>query len=101
MLVVVASMLALIGLITNSAVVIVSAMLVSPLMGPILGFTFGSVVRDWQLVRTSLFSECLGLAIALTVGYIGGLCAAPASMRQTPWPTFEMATRGDRSALYT
>jgi len=38
---VIASILACVGLVTNNSVIIVASMLVSPLMGPILGFTFG------------------------------------------------------------
>jgi hypothetical protein len=69
-------------------------------MGPIMGFTFGMVVRDWSLVKVSLRSELAGLAICVLVGFIGGLCAAPASMRQTPWPTPEMQSRAEWSNLY-
>ena len=43
MLCLVASVLSCIGLVTNSVVIIVASMLVSPLMGPILAFTFGYV----------------------------------------------------------
>ena len=64
------------------------------------GFTFGTVVRDGTLVRTSMRTEALGLLMCIFVGYIGGLAAAPAAMRQTPWPTHEMSSRGDRSSLY-
>ena len=100
MLIVVASMIACIGLITNSAVIIVASMLVSPMMGPILGFTFGTVVRDLRLVGVGLRSESLALLICVLIGFIGGLFAAPASMRQTPWPTNEMMSRGISSTLY-
>ena len=41
-LVCIASVLAGIGLITDSTVVIVASMLVSPIMGPVMGCTFGS-----------------------------------------------------------
>jgi hypothetical protein len=64
------------------------------------GFTFGTVVRDRALILTGLRTEAVGLLICIVVGYIGGLAAAPAAMRQTPWPTHEMLSRGDRSALY-
>ena len=69
-------------------------------MGPILAFTFGSVILDGELIKIGLFSEFLGLLVCLFVGFIGGLAAAPASMRDTPWPTFESSTRGTLSGLY-
>ena len=39
-----------IGLLTDSAVVGVASMLTSPLMGPIVGMTFGAFVKDWQML---------------------------------------------------
>ena len=41
-----ASVIAGIGLLTNSAVVVLSAMLISPLMGPILSSAFGLAIGD-------------------------------------------------------
>ena len=53
MLLVLASMIAFMGLIENSTVVLVASMLVSPIMGPILAGIFGSVVGDdkWDMVQ--------------------------------------------------
>lgn len=44
------SSLAALGLIENSATNIVAAMLVSPLMGPVMAITFGTIISDRQLV---------------------------------------------------
>lgn len=65
---VVASILAALGLAADSAVVVVASMLVSPIMGPILAVTFGSVVRDWSLVRAGLLSELMSLLICVFDG---------------------------------
>ena len=46
MLLVLASMIAFMGLILDNTVVLVASMLVSPIMGPILAGIFGSVVGD-------------------------------------------------------
>lgn len=67
-------------------------------MGPILATTIGSVLSDYELVKRGFFSEGVGLALCLVVGFIGGLCAAPAN--GTTWPTDEMASRAVMSALY-
>ena len=56
---------------------IVAAMLVSPLMGPILGFTFGTVVRDKDLVKTGIYAELIGIGLALGVGVFLGLTLGP------------------------
>ncbi|MBQ0021908.1 MAG: TIGR00341 family protein [Prevotellaceae bacterium] len=41
------------GLNTNSAAVIIGAMLISPLMGPIIGMGLGSGIYDFELLRRS------------------------------------------------
>lgn len=73
MLAVAASLLAGIGLGIDNAVVIVASMLVSPLMGPILGMTFGTFIFDWPLVKRALLTETLGLLICVLGGLVIGL----------------------------
>ncbi len=46
--------IASLGLNTNSIPVIIGAMLISPLMGPIIGMGLGIAVQDFELVRRSL-----------------------------------------------
>lgn len=98
MLILIAAIIACVGLLTNNQVVIVASMLVSPLMGPILAQTLGAVLSDHELVKRGYFAECMGLIGCVLVGYIGGLCAAP--VNGTSWPTDEMASRAVWSALY-
>lgn len=99
-LVIVASLLAALGLATNSAVVVVASMLVSPIMGPILAVTFGSVVHDWQLVRVGALSELLSLLLCVLDGFLVGLCFAPFGP-QFGLPTAEMLGRGTGVGLIT
>ena len=49
-----AIVIASVGLNVNSIPVIIGAMLISPVMGPILGFGFGLAIQDNHLVRKSL-----------------------------------------------
>lgn len=44
------SSLAALGLIENNAPNITAAMLVSPLMGPVMSITFGTIISDRELV---------------------------------------------------
>lgn len=44
------SSLAALGLVENNAPNIVAAMLVSPLMGPVMAVTFGAMIADRELV---------------------------------------------------
>ena len=49
-----AIIIASVGLNVNSIPVIIGAMLISPVMGPILGFGFGLGIQDNRLVKDSL-----------------------------------------------
>lgn len=49
-----ANFIALFGLITNSVAVIIGAMLISPLMGPIISFGFAYITSETKLIRQSL-----------------------------------------------
>ena len=49
-----AILIASLGLNTNSTAVIIGAMLISPLMGPIIGLGLGIGVEDFDLVKRSL-----------------------------------------------
>ena len=47
----VAALISAVGLLADNAVLVVAAMLVSPMMGPILCLTFGAVIRKREMVR--------------------------------------------------
>lgn len=49
-----AILIASLGLTVNSAAVIIGAMLISPLMGPIIGFGLGLGISDFELIKRSL-----------------------------------------------
>jgi uncharacterized membrane protein len=58
--------IASIGLNVNSAAVIIGAMLISPLMGPIMGIGLGAGVFDFKLIRFSL--KNLLVAVVISIG---------------------------------
>ena len=60
-----AIIIASVGLNVNSIPVIIGAMLISPVMGPILGFGFGLGIRDNRLVKDSL--ENFGVMVAISI----------------------------------
>ncbi|CAB9497030.1 Domain of unknown function (DUF389) [Seminavis robusta] len=97
----IAGILAGIGLITDNTVVIVASMLVSPIMGPVLGLTFGSRVRDWPLVTGSLFNESMALMVCVLIGLLIGILAGFTKDARENWPTSEMESRGDVIGLLT
>ena len=70
MLLILAAIIAFIGLVESSSVVLVASMLISPLMGPILAGIFGSVVGDSKLRRLGVLNEFISLLICIFAGMI-------------------------------
>jgi len=60
-----ASLIASVGLNVNSTAVIIGAMLISPLMGPIVGAGFGLATNDFRLLRRSVRNMLIAAAVAL------------------------------------
>jgi uncharacterized hydrophobic protein (TIGR00271 family) len=65
--------IASLGLLQNSAAVVIGAMLVAPLMTPMIGAGFGLVQGNVVLVRDASKSILLGFLTAMTIGYLLGL----------------------------
>ncbi|CAB3367752.1 Hypothetical predicted protein [Cloeon dipterum] len=105
MLLLVAGIVAALGLVENSSVILVASMLISPLMGPILAGVFGIVIRDRQLQRVGVMNELFGLLMCLVIGFVFGLIIIsikphwPGSP-DAPWPTDEMQARGALRSLW-
>lgn len=57
--------IASLGLNVNSTAVIIGAMLISPLMGPIMGIGFGIAINDLTLLRKSIFNYLFAGAVGL------------------------------------
>jgi uncharacterized hydrophobic protein (TIGR00271 family) len=72
-LIVLSSVIATLGLLLNSAAVVIGAMLVAPLMSPILGFSLGMVLGDVRLIRLSSESMFKGVASALVLAVLIGI----------------------------
>ena len=72
-LIVLSTMIAALGLVQNSGAVVIGAMLVAPLMTPLVGIGFSLVQGNERLVQTSVRSVLLGFAVAFAMGLILGL----------------------------
>ena len=68
--IILAAVMAGIGLIQNNVTVIVASMLLSPLMGPMLAIAFGYVVKDDKLFMKGTKNEVIGIALSLSVGVV-------------------------------
>lgn len=83
-----ATLIAAAGLIENSAAVIIGAMLVAPLMTPLLGMGLALVQGNPQLLRMASRTVTLGFLLALAIGFLAGI----ATFRFVT-PTPEMVAR--------
>jgi len=93
-LMVLSTIIAAIGLIQNSAAVVIGAMLVAPLMTPLLGLGLALVQGNPVLAKISFRAVVMGLGVSLLVGFLTGLL--------TPGfdePTREMLGRGGPGLL--
>jgi len=76
------ALIAAFGLIANSAAVIIGAMLVSPLMTPIIGSALGLVIGDARLFANSLRSVVVGTVLAILFSALLGIL--PLALEATP-----------------
>lgn len=70
MLIVVASVIASLGLLNDSPAVVIGAMLVAPLLWPVLGISMGILVRDWKMIKLAFVSICFATALAIATAMI-------------------------------
>lgn len=83
------TLIAALGLIRNSASVVIGAMLIAPLMTPLAGTGFALVQGNERLVKSAMKSVILGFAVAYLIAFLTGLLApveivAEMSSRGTP-----------------
>ena len=75
-----ATLIAALGLARNSGAVVIGAMLVAPLMTPLVAIGLALVQANEKLLKSALKSVLLGFAVALMIGVVTGACiklAAP------------------------
>jgi len=92
---VIAAWIAALGLMTDSTTVVIASMLVSPLMGPCLAATFGTNMKQFDLVLIALRNELMSLVICVLIGMLSALIALPSRIESYgQWPSAEMTGRG-------
>lgn len=67
------AMIASLGLIVNSPAVVIGAMLVAPLMSPIIGTGLALVLGDARFLRLALGAVNRGVLLAIGIGILAGL----------------------------
>ena len=65
-----AAVIATLGLIANSAPSIIGAMIIAPLMSPIMSFAFGAVAFDRVLVTRSIMTVIAGVTLVVALSFL-------------------------------
>jgi len=91
--IVLSAALATLGLLTNSAAVIIGAMLVAPLMSPLSSFSTGMATGVLSLTRRASLTLFVGVSLALLISIVMGF-VLPIDV-----PTEEMLARGSPNLL--
>lgn len=76
-LIVLSTLIASYGLLSNSTATVIGAMIVAPLMGPILGLALGTVLADTRMFRRSLVAESTGAVLVILTGLLVALVVGP------------------------
>ena len=61
------------GLLANSVAIIIGAMIIAPLMGPIVGMAYSTAMGNRKLLRRSIFTTLKGVILTVAVSYITAL----------------------------
>ena len=64
------TIIATLGLLANSAAVIIGAMIVAPLMGPIVGMAYSTAMGNRRLLRRSSFTVIKGILLTISVAWL-------------------------------
>jgi uncharacterized hydrophobic protein (TIGR00271 family) len=79
--------IAILGLLLSSPAVVIGAMLLSPLMGPIMGLGFALAIGDWDWLKQSIRTLLIGSVLAVL------LCAVLVFLSPIQTITSEIAAR--------
>ncbi len=64
------SAIATFGLLSNSAPAIIGAMIIAPLMGPMMGLAYGIVIFRWGQISRSILTVTSGAALVVLFAYL-------------------------------
>ena len=94
-LLIIASVIAALGLGGNSTATIIASMLVSPLMGPVMGMAYAATIEDHKMFRIAFVTELVSLLSCIGVGVVVSGCMIPFFDMPEEWPTFEQQSRAE------
>lgn len=83
------SIVATVGIIKNSPAIVIGAMVIAPIIGPVTAVSFASVLGDFKLIRQSLLTSLFGVGIPIIVATAFGF------FFQIPTSSSEFLSRTD------
>ena len=89
--IIIAAFIAGAGLILNSTAIIIGSMIISPLMGSILGVSYGMISKNYNLVKKGIFGQLISVIIAIGIGVL--LASLAFLIYSSPSITNEMMSR--------
>ena len=103
-LIVLSTLIAALGLVQDSGAVVIGAMLVAPLMTPLVGIGFSLVQGNERLVKNSLRSVLYGFAVAFVVALILGVliqvaCWLGIPLTEIDTDNYQLQARGHPNLL--
>ena len=72
--VVISAIVVAIGLIKDSPSIVIGGMVIAPLLGPVIGVAFASILGDFKLLRRALLSVVIGIVLAAFIAIVLGRC---------------------------
>lgn len=69
-LLVLSSAIATFGLLANSAPAVIGAMIIAPLMTPIMGLSYGVIHLSWSQIARSLITVAIGVLVVVVISFL-------------------------------
>lgn len=76
----IAAVVSSVGMLKDSAAIIIGAMVIAPLLGPNMALALGTTLGDVRMVRRAVRSNLVGLSIALAASAVFGFFVQPDKM---------------------
>ncbi|MBY9068378.1 TIGR00341 family protein [Hyphomonas sp. WL0036] len=87
--VILSTIVAAIGLVSDGVAAVIGAMVIAPLLGPILGFAMGAALGELALLRRGILTLLAGIGIALAVSFALAMIMPP------NWESRELMSRAE------
>ncbi|WP_019415774.1 TIGR00341 family protein [Paenisporosarcina sp. TG20] len=71
------SVIATIGIIKNSPAIVIGAMVIAPIIGPVTAGSFASVLGDFKLIRQASLTSLFGIGIPILISTVFGFFFLP------------------------